>query len=65
MDTNELTCRTQTQTLKNLWLPKGTGGGGRLGLSDGNILILGCDDGFTTINIINVIEFLKILKFKR
>ena len=29
-DTNELICRTETdsQTLKNLWLPKGTGGGG-------------------------------------
>ena len=30
-DTNELIGRadTDTQTLKNLWLPKGTGGGGR------------------------------------
>ena len=29
-DTNELMCRTETdlQTLKNLWLPKGTGGEG-------------------------------------
>ena len=28
-DTNELMCRMETdsQTLKNLWLPKGTGGG--------------------------------------
>ena len=31
-DTNELICRTETdsQTLKNLWLPKGTGGGGTM-----------------------------------
>ena len=30
MDTNELICRTEadSQTLKNLWLPRGTGGGG-------------------------------------
>ena len=30
-DTNELICRKETdsQTLKNLWLPKGTSGGGR------------------------------------
>ena len=29
-DTNELICRTETdsETLKNLWLPKGTGGEG-------------------------------------
>ena len=36
-DTNELLCRTETnsQTLKNMWLPKGKGGGqggGRDGL---------------------------------
>ena len=30
IDANELICRTKTdsQTLKNLWLPKGTSGGG-------------------------------------
>ena len=38
-DTNELICRTETdsQTLKNLWLPKRTGwGGGRDGLGVGD-----------------------------
>ena len=38
-DTNELTCRTETdsQILKNVWLPKGTGAGegeGGLGFGD-------------------------------
>ena len=38
-DTNELIWRTETdsQTLKaNLWLPKGTDGGGRCGLGVGD-----------------------------
>ena len=52
-DTNELIFRTETdlQTLKNLWLPKDTGWGGRdrLGVWVGNILKLGCVDGCTTI----------------
>ena len=37
MDANELICRTETdsQTLKNLWLPKGIGGGWEgLGVQD-------------------------------
>ena len=35
-DTIELICRTETdsQTLKNVWLPKRTGWGGRDGLGD-------------------------------
>ena len=35
-DTNELTCKTEadSQTLKNLWLPIGTGGGGGTGVWD-------------------------------
>ena len=35
-DTNELICRAETdfQTLKNLWLPKGTGVWDRLGVWD-------------------------------
>ena len=50
---------TDSQTLKSLWLPKGTGGGGRegeLGVWDVNVLKLGCDDGCETINIIKFIE---------
>ena len=49
---NELICRTEidSQTSKNLWLPKGGRGG--LGIGDGNVLKLGFDDGCTTINII-------------
>ena len=56
---NELMGRTETdsQTLKNLWLPKETGCGrmDRLGVWDGNVLKLGYDDGCTTINIIKFI----------
>ena len=46
---NELLCRTETdsETLKNLQLPKKTGCGGR----DGNAIKLGYDDACTTINI--------------
>ena len=66
-DTNEFICRTETdsQTLRNLrlpkgrnfWLPKGTGGvWGCLGVWDGNVLKLGCDDSCTTINRIKFIE---------
>ena len=50
---NELICRTETDshTLKNLWLPKETGCEGRdgLGVWDGSVVKLGCDDGCTTI----------------
>ena len=50
-----------THRLKNLWLPKGTGCWGRdgLGVWDGNIVKLGCNDGCTTINIIKFIELTK------
>ena len=61
-DTNELICSTEpdSQTLKNLWLPKGTGGhGGMEGETGGlgwNVLKLDCDDGCTTVNVIKFIE---------
>ena len=50
----------QEQTHR-LWLPKETGcvGGSGLGVWDGNVLKLACDDGCTTTNIIKFIEFLK------
>ena len=64
---NEL-CRTETdsQTWKNLWLPKETGCAGKdgLGVWDGNVVNLGCDDGCTTINIIKFIELRKNNNFK-
>ena len=48
---------------KNLQLPKETGGreGGEdgLGVLDGNVLKLGCDDGCTAANIIKFIELKK------
>ena len=55
---------TDSQTLKNLWLPKETGCGRRdgLGVWDGNVLKSGCDDGCTTINIIKLKN--NKLKFK-
>ena len=62
-DTNELFHRTETDsgTLKNLWLPKGTRWGrGGLGVWDGNVLKLDCDDGCTTLNIIKFIGEEKI-----
>ena len=58
---NGLICRTETdsQTLKILWSPKETGCGERdgLGVWDGNVIQLGCDDGSKTIKIIKFIEF--------
>ena len=61
---NEFLSRTKTdsQTLKNLWLPKKTGCGGRdePGVWDGNVVKLGCDDGCTTINTAKFIEVLKV-----
>ena len=47
---------TDSQTLKNLWLPKGTGWWGRdgLGLWDGNVIKLGCEDGCIPIHLIKV-----------
>ena len=58
---SELLRRTETdsQTLKNLWLPMETGLGARngLGVWDGNFLKLGCDDGCTATNVIKFIEF--------
>ena len=54
---NELLCRTDTdlQTLKNVWFPRetGLGLGGCTGGLEGNAIKLGCDDHFTTINVIN------------
>ena len=46
------------QILKNLWLPKKTGCGGRdgLGVWDGNVEKLRCDDACTTINIIHWVK---------
>ena len=38
---------------------KWQGGRGRLGVWDGNVLKLGCDDGCTTINIIKFIALKK------
>ena len=57
---------TDSETLKNLWLPKETGHGGRncLKVWNGNVVKLGCDYGYTTINIIKFIEFLKKKKEK-
>ena len=61
---NELLCRTETdsQTLKNLRLPKETGCGRRgvgwrdgLGFGDENAIKLGWDDGCTIINLIKFI----------
>ena len=61
---NELLCRidTDSQTLKNLWFqmgPNETDWGWRgnvLGDWDGNAIKLGCEDRFTTINVIEFIE---------
>ena len=51
---SEFICRTETdtQTLRNLWIPKGTGLRGRNGLQvwDGIVLKSCRDDGYTTIN---------------
>ena len=58
--TNELICKTESdsQTLKNLWLPKGTGGRreGCTGPLKWNAPKLGCGDGCTTINIMKFTE---------
>lgn len=45
-------------TLKNTWIPKGTGRGGGSGwvLQDGNFLKVGYNDGGTTINTIKFTE---------
>ena len=51
----ELLCRkdTDSQTLKNLWLPNETAClGDALGIWEGNNTKFGCDDYCTTINII-------------
>ena len=65
---NELLSRTETdsQTLKNLWLPKETGWGmgAGLGVWDGNDIKLGCDDRWTTINVIKFIELKNIVDIK-
>ena len=64
---NELLCRIETdsQTSKNLWLPKETGlgqWGDALRVLDGNVVKLGCDDGCTTINIIKFIDLKRCRK---
>ena len=53
---------TDSQTLKNLRFPNETGWGDRdaLGVWDGNVVKLGCDDGCTTISIIKLIEFYSV-----
>ena len=57
---NKLFCRTETdsQTLKNLWLARETGCGAEAGLKvwGGNLVKLGCDGCYTTINIIKFIK---------
>ena len=53
---------TDSQSLKNSGYQRRQGGGGgrgRLGVWDGNVPKLGCDDGCTTKNIIKFIEFFK------
>ena len=54
---NELLCRTDSdsQTLRNFWFLKETGWsvGDVLGVWDGNVIKLACDDHCTTINVIN------------
>ena len=50
-DTNELICRTETDSQI-----LGCRGREGLGVWDGNVVKLGCDDGCTTINIIKFIE---------
>ena len=60
---NKLLCRTATdsQTLKNLWFPKERGWG-MLGVWDGNIIKLGCDDHCPITNVINSLSNIKKLK---
>ena len=63
---SELLCRadTDSQTLKHLWFPNETMGGGgmhwgwedALGVWDGNAIKLGCDGHCKTINVIKFIE---------
>ena len=52
---------TDSETLRNLLLPKETGWGRRDGMRvwDENTVKLGCDDCCTTINIIKFIELKK------
>ena len=60
---NELLCRTHTdsQALKNVLFLKETGWemGDRLGVWDGIVIKLGCDDHCTTLNVVKFIEFKK------
>ena len=50
---------TDSQILKNLWLPNKTGYSGRhgLGVWDRNAIKLGCDDHCITRNVTQFIEF--------
>ena len=56
----EFLCRTDTdsQTLKNLWFSNETGWGvgDALRIWGGNAIKFGCDDHYTTINVIKFIE---------
>ena len=63
---NELLCRTDAdlQTEK-LMVSKGdsfVGGGDAVGLWDGNPIKLDCDDHCTTINVINSLKKINIIK---
>ena len=54
----ELLCRTDSQTLKNLWSPEETvwGWGDVPGLCDGNPVKSDCYDHYTTTDVINSFE---------
>ena len=48
--------RKKKKNKKNTYEETGWGGWDGLGVWDGNVIKLGCDDGYTTINIIKCIE---------
>ena len=56
---NELLCKTDTdsQTLKNLWLPNETGWWDKLRVWDVNAIKFGCDDFCIPINVIKFIQY--------
>ena len=65
-DTNKLICRTDTDSqTEKFMVSKGDGWGNGLGVWDGKLLKLGCDDGCTTI-IKNLKKYIKkIFKCKK